>query len=244
MNIKKNNMTTINLLPRLACLRLWLLLCLFCSAMAVQAQTVRNWIGAGTSGATRNMGSAGNWDSTFNTINISINDVLMFGSNTTAGVGINGGRQLKNDVTGQTNFNPYPISIVFTNIDGYRMTPNAATNKITLNAGGIFQDASVIPWVSGSVSTVVGRNDFFMYFELSANSSIVNNSTASYLSFRHDNTHFNAGTNAYIDNMGFDLTLDGPGAIEFQDPTGTVAGGAIKGDGGFIREVPASSYED
>ncbi|NBX60676.1 MAG: hypothetical protein EBT62_09455, partial [Opitutaceae bacterium] len=131
-------------------------------------------------------------------------------------------------------FSNYPVSIVITNCDGYSIITSGVTNKLTLNAGGIFQDASVTN--TGVSSTAnPGVNRFYHYFELSANSQIINNSTNTVLNIRSDTAANNAGGNFCLDNKGYTLTVGGAGRVSFTAAGSTDPGGALRGTGGVTK---------
>ena len=224
MNNKTNNMTTINLLPRHARRRLGLLLCVCCPAIVAQAD-VKYWQAAddNTGTDTRQWSTTTNWSAGAIPVN---GDSLVFGA--VPGATTNGLRRAQDNI---------PIvfleSITFTNYDGYLISSDAATNNVILGAGGITNDVSVTKTPG---SQQARANAFRMYFELTNNLFIVNNSTQSALNFRQEAVHFSAGNCFCIDNKGFLLTFDGPGTTSFQTPDGTShAGGAIRGAGGLTK---------
>ena len=197
---------------------------------SVQAQ-INNWVGASTSSATKSWNSTANWS--LGHVPAS-GDTLVFGFNQSPGNN-NTLYGTRSPVNSFTNYSYNPISIVFTNTDGWRIGVNGATNFMTLGAAGILQDASVTNTTPAGTATV-GRNEFYNYFVLNANSSIVNNSTNSFINIRQDAAMYLAGNFFCLDNNGKNLTFDGSGAITFQAPnTGSHAGGAIKGSGGLIK---------
>ena len=105
-------------------------------------------------------------------------------------------------------------------------------DKVTLGAGGIVQDAS-LDLITGRAFT---NNLIRFYIELGAAASIVNNSTKAALDFRQDSAYCTAGNHFLIDNMGYLLTVDGPGTNTFIAGNGTSSsGGAIKGAGGLTK---------
>ena len=222
-------MKAIQLIQRVKFLSMSLLLCWFNPPISVQGQTVNGWISTATSGSSRNMSVTGNWALGRTPL---AGDVLVFGYNNTPGVGANGGRQPINNLT---NWSTFPVSLVFSNTDGWRLVVTGYTNKFTLAAGGVFQDASVTNTAPAGTAPV-GQNQFYNYFELSANASIVNNSIYSLLSFRQDGTMFASNNFFCLDNKGYTLTIDGPGTNTFTTPSaGSHAGGAIKGSGVLIK---------
>lgn len=215
-----------------------IMLCFLCSTAVVQAQRVNWWIGNGGGSATRAMGIATLWQQGA----ITNGDILMIGS--TNGPGVrnatwsSGGQRLDNagaaSGTYSAAFSNYPVSIVITNCDGYSIITTGLTNKLTLNASGIFQDASVTN--TGATSTAnPGVNRFYHYFELSANSQIINNSTNTVLNIRADASSANAGGNFCLDNKGYTLTVGGAGRMTFSAAGSTDPGGAIRGSGGVTK---------
>jgi autotransporter-associated beta strand protein len=225
-------MNTIHPTSRKTNFPLWLLLCgLLGGTLAVQAQTINGFKSATSSG-----NSKFSLTSQWSLGQIPTNgEVLVFGYGTAPGVGINS-KAIANDLISFVT-SSVPVSIVFSNVDQYRINVSGYTNKITLNSSGILCDASVIPTTSGSPGPgAVGSEEFYQYFELSANSSIVNNSTSVILHIRHDSSMATNGISSCIDNKGFTLTFDGPGTNSFYGPSvGSHDGGAIKGLGGVIK---------
>lgn len=226
-----------NAFPGKTGLTLSLLLCsLFGAQIQSQAQAINGFTGVGTSTATRSIGTPGNWSTGHTPTN---NEVLVFGYNTSPGVGVNGTQSLLND---NTNFNVIPVSIVFSNVDRFRIGVKGNTNKFLLNSGGITVDSSCAYVTSANVtiSTISAPDpdeQFYQYFELSANSTFLNNSTNVVLHIRQDQSMYNSNNFFCIDNKGFTLTFDGPGTNSFFGPSvGTHAGGAIKGSGGLTQK--------
>jgi fibronectin-binding autotransporter adhesin len=230
MNNQETNMKTFNLLSRNACLRLWLLLGVFCSVIVAQADTFHFWgLGGGT--AARAWTNVNNWAegaAATNWIANGANDVVI-------GDYITGLTTRQSENGGASCLIANINSITFTS-DGWNTFQKLGNEKIVLGAGGITNGPPASGAYTFISSTPPTNSQFRTYFELSAHSRIVNNDTNAQMTFRHNANAFTAGTNSCIDLKTFTLTFEGPGTNSFASASvGSHAGGAIKGSGGVIK---------
>ena len=234
-------MKTINHPPRLARLRLALLLCLFGSAMAVQAGTYY-FLGNGNGTGARAWTNSINWTLAASggvggvfPVWTALDNDLVFGNyilppGETQLRADNGGNQL-----GLNGNNANAHSLTFT-CNGWLMQVKAATDKIILGAGGITNNLNNVGGLTNGTQAAVGPNQFRNYLELSASATIWNYDTNQQLTIRQDAAQFGAGNMYCLDLKNFTLTFDGPGTNNFNTITaGTHAGGALKGTGGLIK---------
>ncbi|MEI6195236.1 MAG: autotransporter-associated beta strand repeat-containing protein [Verrucomicrobiota bacterium] len=228
-------MKTLNYLPRLVRLHLWLMLCIFGSALAAQAATIY-WIGNGNSSATREWNRTVVWGTSASGPSTTINntspgDDLVFGVSSPLQALLN---------TRPTIGNWYAHSMTF-NENGWLVPANTGTDKITLGSGGITYNSVNQPGVN-SGGTTNAATQFRCLIDLSANCTIYNGDLTNQLTIRQDASSLSLGNPICLDNKGFTLTFDGPGTNVFNTPTsGSHAGGAITGSGGVIKNGAGST---
>lgn len=153
-------------------------------------------------------------------------DILVFGQADSTSA-----KYALNNMTTLTN------SIIFTNTDGYLIDVNNGTtsNKLYLNAAGIYQDPSCVQIADVNMKGTAGQNRVVLYTELTANSSILNDSANVTLYLRNSANYTNVPAFTLgLDNKGYDLTVGGAGLVTFAGP-GTYTGGAIGGAGRLIK---------
>ena len=230
-------MKTLNYLPRLVRLHLWLMLCIFGSALAAQASTF-NFNGSGSGTVTRAWTNILNWAegaAATNWIANGAND-LNFGSAPSAG---STARQSEN---GGATCQIANINSITFSTDGWNTFQKIGNERIVLGAGGITNgppSSGAYTFVSSSPPT---NSQFRNVIELSANSHIVNNDTNAQLTLRQQANAFTLGTNYCLDLKTFTLTFEGSGTNTFNTPTaGQHAGGAIKGTGGIVKNGTGST---
>ena len=220
-------MKSISLIPRYTHLRLWLLACVFCSAtMAIQAASLY-FQGSG-SGTGRDWNVAGNWSELPTggapTRLPVASDDLVFGSGITLAPTALATRPRPG------NFNANSLNFLSS---GWLVSVVAATDKITLGAGGLTNNAGNLP---GVVGPVVAQNQFRCLIDLSASCTIFNGDLTNQLTMRQDATAFTAGNFGFLNLGAHTLTFDGPGTNSFTTITaGTHAGGSVFGSGGIIK---------
>ncbi len=237
MNKQENNMTTMNLLTRPARLRLWLLLCLFVSAMAAQASTWY-WQGNGDKSTTRQWNTVANWTpnpsgggSTVLPNFVAPGDDLVFGAYTYIENTLN---------TRPTPGAFYANSMTFTCNGWLVVLVTSSTDKIILGAGGIINNLGNVTGTStaGNVPNPP-INELRCQMELGANATIWNYDTNQPIKCR---TLDILTTNSFLDLKTYTLTLDGPGTNGFSTPTaGSHYGGSIKGTGGVVKNGTGST---
>jgi len=196
---------------------------MLCFSPLGRAQTYRTWTQTAATKSSVGITTAGNWNP--NGVPSALDNLVFSQSDTSSA------KYILNNSVNLTN------SFIFTNTDGYMIDVNNGTvsNKLYLPAAGIYQDASCTNLGVPSQKGSQGQNRVCLYIELTANSSILNDSTNETLYLRNSNNYTN--TPAFtlgLDNRGFDLTVGGAGAIQFAGPA-TYTGGAIGGSGKLIK---------
>ncbi len=228
-------MKTISHPPRLARLRLALLLCLFGSAMAVQAATFY-WQGNGNTTATRQWPTLVNWSpnatggGTTTLPNFSApGDDLVFGTYVAT----------QNTLNSRPTNSLWAHSMTFTCNGWLIVIVNSSSDRIILGAGGITNNVGNVTGTD-TANNVPNPpiNEFRGQMVLGTNATIWNMDTNQPIKYR---TLDALTANPFLNISNFTLTLDGPGTNSFSTPAGTHYGGNIIGTGGVIKNGSGST---